>query len=399
MNAQKDIKVGYGKALAALTAALCCLAIYILACVMSPVTWSPDSSKIALLVTPPGETPERFAIFAYDIAAGERVLLDRVEVDGLLSAAAWSPDGKWIAYYKVEPSETAEPPSDPNTDPNDTSSIAGDELFSEENRTLPPFLFELLKEKMVEEEDPDTFDVKLMIVSPDGAEHKTLRVTQSQGDEDARRTLVYSKPQWSADSRHLFYARVLGSGPLFYMASLDISNGQTRAHLLSSIGTPAPSPNGKWVASLLEADSDRALLALAQTDGSAQKYFKLDVDMGEGRALLPLTWTPDSQHILIPTKEEFWLTDIDTGSVKKYGDLGVGELAFGTFSPDGRKLYYIAPAGPMTQTHPKKRFVYIACSSKTKQEKRFLSSPTFLNPQRVSCFISPRIAKPCCSDV
>ena len=58
MGTQKIEKAGNKQALIALIAAISCLAIYIMACVMSPVTWSPDSSRIALLITPPGDNPE-----------------------------------------------------------------------------------------------------------------------------------------------------------------------------------------------------------------------------------------------------------------------------------------------------------------------------------------------------
>ena len=79
MDTQKVEKTISRQALIALIAAVSCLAIYILACVMSPVTWSPDSSRIALLVTPPGDNPDMFAIFTYNIATGKHLLLDEVD--------------------------------------------------------------------------------------------------------------------------------------------------------------------------------------------------------------------------------------------------------------------------------------------------------------------------------
>jgi len=102
MDAQEVTIASSRKAKIGFVAAICCLLIYVLACVLSPATWSPDSSKIAILVTPHDQNPDRFSIFTYDIATGERVLLDEAEGEGILSAPAWSPDGKWIAYYKVE---------------------------------------------------------------------------------------------------------------------------------------------------------------------------------------------------------------------------------------------------------------------------------------------------------
>ncbi len=169
-------KAGNKQALVALIAAVSCLVIYILACVMSPVTWSPDSSKIALLVTPPGDNPDMFAIFTYDIASEEHLLLDKAKKEGVLSVPSWSPDGKWIAYYKVEPSTAEESESSTQADKK-----TADELFSEEDKILSPFLWEIVKEKMSEEEDIETFDVKLMVVRPNGRDKKVLRVMKWGG--------------------------------------------------------------------------------------------------------------------------------------------------------------------------------------------------------------------------
>ncbi|MHC4647087.1 MAG: TolB-like translocation protein [Planctomycetota bacterium] len=363
MNLKRSKHVGYRNPLIALSAALSCLVLYILACVTSPVTWSPDSSKIALLVTPPGDDPNKFAIFTYDIAAGERLLLDDLEADGVLSAPSWSPDGKWIAYYRVDPSPPAGTQAGSPLDPNAALSPArvstenvsdkngapapktspAEKLFTEDNRMLPPFLWDILEEKTDENEDGELFDVKLMIATPDGKERKVLKVLQWQGDDDDRKMLVLMKPEWSPDSGRLFYARMLGPAEMFYFASLDIPTGQMHTHLLGSFGTCAASPDGRHVASLLKIDSDRLLLTIAKTDGTAQKFFELgESEDTEGLFFLSLSWSPDSKTLLVPAKEEVLMVDADTGSINKCRDPETGPLAYGTFSPDGTKLYYLA---------------------------------------------------------
>lgn len=352
MNTQGPRLIGCRKAWIAFVAAISCLMIYILACIVSPPAWSPDSSKVAVLVTPPGEHPDKFAIFVYDIETGEHILLDEAKKGGILSAPAWSPDGKWIAYYKVDspPSEEKPAPSKPDTnaairppdmiEPKPKLPIS-EKPFSEENRMLPSMVF-ALAEDLIKEEEFDTIDVKLMLVSPDAKERKILLKMKwiSNDEEEGLLTLVYFRPAWSSDSKRLFYVR--GLEDLSYAASIEITTGKTYAHTLNSIGTPVVSPDGKWIASYLE--DDEALVA-SSVDGTMSKYMKVELDI-EAESLLMMDgmfFSSDSKKIFIVADESvLHSVDVDSGRVEKYTDPDANQIAYYTLSSDGKKLYYIA---------------------------------------------------------
>lgn len=362
MDAQEAKIVGCRKAWIAFVAALSCLLIYVLACVLSPVGWSPDSSKIAILVTPHGEKPEKpdiFAIFTYDIATGDRVLLDEVKADGVLSAPAWSPDGKWIAYYKVEPAPS--PEVIPSSEPDATvpvGDVSGNttkgkseqpkpptttqELFSEENKMLPSLMLELMKELLEEQEDVETFDVKLIMVTPDAKERKILQVMKwmgDMGDDGAHVAMMNMRPSWSADCKRLFYVRLIED--LFYTGSIDIATGKTYAHLVGSIGTPVVSPDGKWAASYLEHDK---MLVATRIDGNMCKYFRLDLEMDSPFMQDVVFWSLDSKNVFVVAEHSILhAVDITSGQIEQYSHADANNInAYYTLSSTGGKLYYIA---------------------------------------------------------
>lgn len=314
----------------AVLAALVCMVVYILGCVLSKPAWSPNSSQVALLVTPPGDDPNLSAVFLYDVKAGTHRLLDQVPAHGVLSGPAWSPDGRWIAYYRVEPS--------PGPNVPDQTSHGPDQGVA--NAVLPGLLLNMLKEG--QEDEATRRDIKVMAISPDGKERKVLCTAAWAGSRDDLRTLMAMGPTWSKDSRHLFYAPPLGQA--FPVMDLDVVTGRSQALLVSSTGEAVPSPDGRWVATLLSDESKRTALVLASADGRMQKYVRLDLELEDEADLLvlsELSWFPDSRRVLVSAGQSMLVVNADTGEGRAYRDPDTDEIAYGVPSPAGDTVFYL----------------------------------------------------------
>ena len=335
-------KLGANKALVLLSVGFSALAVYVISCVYSPVGWSPDSSKIALFVIPGKDEPEIMAIFTYDIETGKRVLIDKMGKGGMLSAPAWSPDGKWLAYYKfVEPEKidpnAADAPNAPVANDADSETVGAEgvlELFAEENKVRPAFVFEAGRDLLGEHDGVETRDIQLVVVGSDGKEPKITKTLRWMGDDDVKNQLLYLQPQWSADSQLVFYIRVLDD--LGYVGSLNILTGQTEAHAFTMTAFWDLSPDGKWIAAPLAGE-----ISFCRIDGSAARYFAVSVSTADGGETY-VNWAGDSKRILLAIKNGFVVMDSQTGTQRVYEDTTAESIKYQTFSPDGTKVYYLA---------------------------------------------------------
>lgn len=337
MDMQATTKVGHGKAVVALSVGLSVLLIYNLACILSPVAWSPDSSKIALLVTPPGDDFEIFAIFTYDVTIGEHILLDKVTGEGgALSAPAWSPDGNWIAYYKVDPCDATpmaaqiedyseETPVDTVQDQKKPT-VSGEQPFSEDDESCA------------------TLNVKLMIVTPDGNEQEVLQVVSWANNGDVLEELMLSRLVWSADSSRIFYALHLSESPEFEICSLYLNTGEVQTHVASSTGAFAVSPDGNWIATLGKDGEDSKAIALTELYGNTSQYLPINYkDNQDSIGNVEILWSANSRKVFIQAEETaFYAVDFTNKNMELYTDHAAESIAYPVLSLLDDKLYYLA---------------------------------------------------------
>lgn len=318
LNQPKIAFLAVGISLGALFLCIC-------ACVNSPVSWSPDGSKIAIMVSAPvKEDPNQFAIFIYDFNTDQRVLIDKVENNGILSAPAWSGDGKWIGYLKADSFGT------------------GEALFSEDKSYLSQFQPEIDKVFDANEEH-DTFNVKLIIATPDGKDRKVLKNLNSPGDSKDMCELWAMQPTWSKNSKELFYSRRISSQS-FYLASITIDSGKTTAYVPSE-AMPLLSPDGKKILAYEGEQDNMISFLIANTKGKKINHFTMD----SKEAGFPFLWMPDSKHLLCTTEKSLLTLNIYTAAVEKLIDVklqpktGSSDMVlYPRFSPKGDTLYYFA---------------------------------------------------------
>ena len=122
--------------------------------------------------------------------------------------------------------------------------------------------------------------------------------------------------------------------------------------LMKRLGTPVPSPDGKWVVYSVsnpayeakESTSDLWLKSL--TDDSVARQFTFNKP-GEGGA----AWSPDSRKLLFSTRREgdeaaqLYVLDLAGGEAERITNLTLGARQ-GKWSPDGKQILFLSDVFP-----------------------------------------------------
>ena len=234
------------KAKAAIILVSLSLLIYGLACIYSPISWSPDSSKIAALHLGKEGDEARFEIWITDVESGESELL--VSSKTGLSAPVWSPDGEWIAYLRLVEEGGPE------------ANLYIENLTDRSRRRLASV-------RALEQEDSDAF-VRLSMLLP----------------------------SWSPDRGRIVLGCYEDDKP--FIGVIDAETGQIK-NILEEAYWPAWSPDGKWIVGLSPAGDEPSKIIIVSPDGKEKKVL-VDLSEEENRNLAGCysVWTPDSENVL-----------------------------------------------------------------------------------------------------
>lgn len=257
---------------AAAMAFLVGLSIYILACVISPLSWSPDGKWIALTRY---ATQDKEGEMGGDITGSEMWVVSPSPIarrrvmatsGSLLSAPAWSRDGKAlfaVEFVEIEEEEGAKVP-----------------------RTITRTTTGNGKTTVVEEK-PSTDSIALWMVPLDG---KPTRVWQERYEGDAGGALT-TVPAPSPDGKRIAF--LIGESGVGVVGR----DGQLERTLeIEDAVQVLWSPDGKWL-TVISGGGDDDPSRVRLYDLKASETIALD---GRYHAV---SWLPDGQHLLAVKQE------------------------------------------------------------------------------------------------
>lgn len=346
-----------GRAAPAWTAALAIavagagLVWHLLACVESPMAYSPSGDSLAFVTVEPWD-PEKLPLageraYRLMILKGDTIRVVEQTTEYMLTAPAYSPDGRRLCYLRI-PMFTREAAARAEEARAATSQPHGENTFiwpalAREGSLVPPDV-EIKDETLPRlEAVGEVLDrqrtaprVRAALVVRDAESDQTLStvaVNLPLPAEDKHWALAYAilHPRYSPDGRWVY----LCDG--YTVLAVDPTKGATRLVAAPTLGA-ALSPDGALLATVSEHG-----LALIGTDGQKATYLRWD----KSGSYLGLVWRDKNTLVVLEPKgegETAWLHLVERDGTLRRSFKFVGPTA-GAHGDDGAAQLAVAPNG------------------------------------------------------
>ena len=276
-------------------ASMAAAAVAVGACLPSPVSWSPDSARVAF-VDPTGE--DEWTLWVADVATGACTPL-HVSHSGP-SAPAWAPKGDRVACLEAP----------------------------KEKKGRPTLLLLPL-------EGPPT--------------RHLLAPLWEFGDTEAteRMLLPAGAPSWRPDGTAV--ALQFPAGTEVKTVVVDPASGQTLREIQEAdLGPAVWAPDGRCLAAIKTGkDSPDAVVLISPPEWATRTLWRAPPGEGEPRGLP--AWSPDGKRLCLVTdpreddSSQVWVIDVETGKGERIRGDGVDGTP--AWSPTGDRLACIAGMG------------------------------------------------------